>query len=160
MNTALVDAINGARNRRAQIALDTGASSSLITESLTSHFKLKWYPQYLLIEGAYGGGTSRHYVQANLRSIHNSSKSVTFRISVVSRWPTANPPIRREYIATNPHLNDLQLADPAFGGPLDVMVVSLDCCKFVLGSFTYHMVPDVAVSPFIIGWTVIGTLDY
>ena len=37
MNTALVDAINGAKNCRARIALDTGGSSSLITESLASH---------------------------------------------------------------------------------------------------------------------------
>ena len=160
LNTALVDAINGARNRRARIALDTGASSSLITESLASHLKLKRYPQHLLIEGAYEGGTSRHYVQANLRSIHDSSKSVTFRLSVVSKLPTTYPPIRKEDIATDPHLKDLQLADPAFGGPLDVLVGSLDCCKCLLGSFTYHTAPDIAVSPSIFGWTVTGPLDY
>ena len=79
---------------------------------------------------------------------------------MVSKLPTAYPPIRKEDIATDPHLKDLQLADPAFGGPLDVLVGSLDCCKCLLGSFTYHTAPDIAVSPSIFGWTVTGPLDY
>ena len=160
LNTALVNAINGGRSQRARIALDTGASSSLITESLASHLKLKRYPKRLVIEGAYGGGTSRHYVQVQLQSTHNSGKSVTLKLSVIPKLPTAYPPLRREDIATNPHLKDLELAGPDFGGPLDVLVGSLDCCKCLQGSFTYHAEPDIAVSPSIFGWTVTGPMDY
>ena len=124
--TALVDATNGSRSCRARIALDTGASSSLITESLASHLKLKRYPKRLIIEGAYGGGTSRHYVQVRLQSVHEPEKSVILTLSVVPKLPTAYPPVRKDDIATDPHLKDLQLADPEFGGPLHRLQLSLN----------------------------------
>ncbi len=124
LNTTLVNAINSGRSQRARIALDTGESSSLITESLASHLKL------------------------------------TLKLSVIPKLPTAYPPLRREDIATNPHLKDLELAGPDFGGPLDVLVSSLDCCKCLQGSFTYHADPDIAVSPSIFGWTVTSPMDY
>ncbi len=122
----MVDATNGSRSCRARIALDTGASSSLITESLASHLKLKRYPKRLIIEGAYGGGTSRHYVQVRLQSVHEPEKSVILTLSVVPKLPTAYPLVRKDNIATDPHLKDLQLADPEFGGPLHRLQLSLN----------------------------------
>ncbi len=148
------------RKRSARIALDTGASSSLVTKALASHLKLKRYPQRLIIEGAYGGGMSKHYVQTTLQSAYDPTKQVTLRLSVVTKLPTAYTPLRKEDIATDLHIKNLQLADPEFGRPLDVLIGSLDCCKCLQGSFTYHSGLDIPVSPTIFGWTVTGPMDY
>ncbi len=135
LNTAVVKAVNGSRHRPARAALDTGAASSLITEGLTSHLKLKRYPQRSIIEGAYGGGTSRHYVQATLQSSSDANQTLTLRLSVVPKLPAAHPPKRQEDILNEQYIKDLTLADPDFGGPLDVLIGSLDCCRCILGIF-------------------------
>ncbi len=160
LHTALVKAKNGNRECHARIALDTGSSSSLITEALASQLKLKRYPQRLSLTGAYGGGLSKHYVKLDFQSLHDESQQVTIKLSVVSRLPNAYPPNRKDEIAAVPHLKDLTLADPAFGGPLDALIGSLDYGKCILGSLTYHVASDIAVSPTLFGWTVTGPMDY
>ena len=103
---------------------------------------------------------SKHYVQTTLQSAYDPTKQVTLRLSVVTKLPTAYTPLRKEDIATDLHIKNLQLADPEFGRPLDVLIGSLDCCKCLQGSFTYHSGLDIPVSPTIFGWTVTGPMDY
>jgi len=160
LHTALVQAVNGDRDCTARAALDTGSSSSLVTEKLASQLRLKHHPQRLSLSGAYGEGTSKHHVSVTLRSLHDSTQTITFKLSVIQRLPQAFPPNRKEEIAAVPHLKDLTLADPAFGGPLDILIGSLDYGRCVRGTLTYSLTSDLAALPTLFGWTVTGPLDY
>ncbi len=160
LHTALVKVKNGSQENQARIAMDTGASSSLITEALASRLKLRRYPQRLTLAGAYGSGISKCFVKAELFSLHNEDQHVTIKFSVVSKLPSAYPPNRKEEIAANPHLKDLALADPDFGGPLDALIGTLDYGRCILGSLTYNLSSDIAVQPTLFGWTVTGPMDY
>ncbi len=100
-----------------RVALDTGASVSLITEALASHLQLKRYAQRIALEGTYGTEVSKHYIQATLKSLADDSKSITLELSVVSKLPRANPPLRKEEVMTYPRIKGLALADPDLGGP-------------------------------------------
>ena len=122
--TAVVNAINGCRNRRVRITLDTGATISTITESLASHLKLKCLPQQTTISGTGGDEVSRSFVKVQLQSIHDSTKVREFTLSVLSKLPPIQPPLRKKELAEDPNVKGLQLADPDFGGSLDVLVSS------------------------------------
>jgi len=160
LHTAIVTAVNGDRNCTARAALDTGAASSLISESLASQLKLKRHSQRLTLSGAYGEGVSKHWVQLSLRSRHDPALSVDLILSVIPKLPNAYPPNRKEEIAATPHLKDLQLADPDFGGALDLLIGSLDYGRCVKGSLEYNLAFNIAALPTIFGWTVTGPLDY
>ncbi len=144
----------------ARIAIDTGATSSLISEALASHLQVKRHPHRLAIEGACGNGVSKHYVQVTFQSNVDSKRSTTVRLSVIPKLPSAHPPLRKEDIAANPHVRDLPLADPDFGGPLDALIGGMDSWKCFTGSFKYHPEPDIIISPTIFGWTIAGQQDY
>ncbi len=156
--TAIVKAINGDHDCTARVAFDTGSASSLVTETLTAQLKLKRHHQRLRLSGPYGEGTSRNFMSITLHSIHDPNKFISLKLSVVPKLPQAFPPNRREEIAAVPHLKDLQL--PAFGGPMDILIGSLDYGRCVQGSLTYNIMSDLAALPTIFGWTVTGPLDY
>ncbi len=160
LHTALVKIKHGSQESQARIAMDTGASSSLMTEALASHLKLKRHPQRLTLAGAYGNGVSKSFVKAELVSLHDETQRLTIKFSVVSKLPSAYPPNRKEEIAASPHLKDLALADPEFGGPLDALIGTLDYGRCVLGSLTYNVSSDIAAQPTLFGWTVTGPMDY
>ncbi len=163
LHTAIVKAINGDHDCTATVAFDTGSASSLVTETLAAQLKLKRHHQRLSLSGPYGEGTSRNFVSTTLHSIHDPNQLISLKLSVVPKLPQAFPPNQREEIVAVPHLKDLQLADPAFGGPLDILIGSLDYGRCVRGSLTYNLTSDLAALPTIFlwtGWTVTGPLDY
>ena len=64
IDTAIVNVVSGDRHQLARAALDSGSGVSLMSESLASHLKLPRYSQHIIVEGAYSGGNSKHFVQA------------------------------------------------------------------------------------------------
>ncbi len=160
LHTAIVKAINGDHDCMARVAFDTGSASSLVTETLAAQLKLKRHHQRLSLSGPYGEGTSLNFVSITLHSIHDPNQFISLKLSVVPKLPQAFPPNRRVEIAAVPHHKDLQLADPAFGGPLDILIGSLDYGRCIRGSLTYNLTSDLSALPTILGWTVTGPLDY
>jgi len=65
-----------------------------------------------------------------------------------------------EQILDEPHLQGLQLADPAFGGKLDILIGGLDHDNCVLGSRIKGSNSDVSIQPTLFGWAVTGPLDH
>ncbi len=147
LHTAMVKAVNRDRDCSARVAFDSGSASSLITETLATQLKLKRHHQRLNLSGAYGEGTSIHFVTVTLNSLHDPDQSITLKLSVIPRLPHAFPPNRKEEIAAVPHLQDLQLADPSFGGPLDILVGSLDYGRCIRGSLSYNLASNIAAYP-------------
>ncbi len=147
LNTAMVTAINGSRSCMAHIAIDTGAKSSLISEALASHLKVRRHPHRLAIERACSNGVSKHYIQVTFQSNVDPIRSTTVRLSVIPKLPSTHPQLRKDDIAANPQVKDLQLADPDFGGPLEALIKGMDSWKCFTGSFKYHPEPDILISP-------------
>jgi len=112
LDTALVSVVHGDRQLPARAAIDSGAGVSLMSERLATQLKLPRYPQRILVEGAYEGRSSKHFVQATLRSLQDLSKSVTMKFSVIPKIKPSNTPQRKETILEEPHIKDLALADP------------------------------------------------
>jgi len=146
LHTARAKASLAGRTSDVRLILDTGASSSLVTESLASRLKLKRHPRRLNITGACGGGVSRHFVELTLRSIHNDEDTFTTKLNVVKSLPSAPPPADIEAVKAEAHLKGLPLA--------------LDISACVLGSLTKGTDSEITAQPTIFGWTVSGPLDH
>ncbi len=137
MDTAVVNVKHNDRQLPARAAIDSGSGVSLISESLASQLKLKRYKQRVIIEGAYGRCNSRHFVQAELQSLHDPSKSVMLKFSVVPKLKGSQSPQCKETILAEPAISNLQLADPDLGGPLDLIISSMDQCERVTRDFRH-----------------------
>lgn len=159
LHTAMAKVRNGDKESDIRVAIDSGASSSLITESLASRLKLPRHPRRLNIAGACGDGVSRHYVELTLQSTVDQSKTLTGQFNVVSKLPASPPPTNIENIKSEPHIKGLPLADPQFGGSLDVLL-GLDCSECITGTLTRGTNSKVSTQPTIFGWTVSGPLNY
>ena len=130
-----------------------------MSESLASHLKLARYSQHIIVEGAYGGGNSKHFVQAMLQSLDNPSQSITLKFSVIPKLKTSQSPHCKHDIHNKPSLNNLKLADPDLGGPLDIIICSINRCKCVTKEFNYFPKPKLAATKTIFGWTITGPLE-
>ena len=87
-----------------------------MSESLASHLKLPRYSQHIIVEGAYSGGNSKHFVHAMLQSLDDPSQSVTLKFSVIPKLKTSQSPRCKHEILNEPSLKNLKLADPDLGG--------------------------------------------
>ena len=159
IDTAIVNGVSGDRHQQARAALDSGSGVSLMSESLASHLKLPRYSLHIIVEGAYSGGNSKHFVQAMLQSLDDPSQSVTLKFSVIPKLKTSQSPHCKHDILNEPSLKNLKLADPDLGGPLDIIICSIDRCKCVTKEFNYFPKPKLAATKTIFGWTITGPLE-
>ena len=162
LNTAIVDVTNGPRSKRIRLAIDSGASISLMTESLAADLKLHRYPRQLPIGGLMADGASRCYVQADLHSIFpGTNENISLKFYVVPKIPTVTPPRRTEAILNDSCVKDKKpLADPALGGKVDAIIGSLDINKCQRGPSVYSSDLSISVSPTMFGWTVVAPVDH
>ncbi len=160
LHTAIAKAIHEDREVDVRMALDTGASASLVTETVATQLKLRRHPRRLNIKGACGGGVSRHFVELTLKSILQPDKFMTTKLQVVKSLPEVPAPRNIKQIKAEPHLQGLPLADPHFGGKLDILLGGVDYTKCLVGSLTTGLDSEVAAQPTLFGWTVTGPLEY
>ena len=159
LNTAIVDVRNGPLSRRVRLALDNGASISLMSESLASSLRFKRHPQKMELDGLMGGGRSRAYVQATLHSLY-SNDFVTIKFGVVSRIPCATPPKRPDDILRDPCLKGkTPLADASLGGHPDALIGSLDVIQCIKGTPIYSRESAISATPTLFDWTIVAPLD-
>ena len=158
VDTAIVNVVNGDRQQPARAALDSGAGVSLMTESLASHLKLQRYPQHIIVEEAYGEGSSKHFVQATLQSLDDPTAAITLKLAVMPKLKASQPPYSKQDILNDKSLKDLQLADSELGGLLDLLICSIDRCKCVTQDFTYFPESRIAVTKTMFGWTIHGQI--
>ncbi len=95
-----------------------------------------------------------------LCSLHDLEHTINVKLSIIPQLPHAFPPNRKEEIAAVLHLKDLALANPDFGGPLDILIESLDYGRCIYGSLRYHLASNIAALPTLFGWSVAGPMDY
>ncbi len=129
-----------------------------MSQRLETQLKLPRYPQRILVEGAYEGGSSKHFVQATLCSLQVTSKSVTMKFSVIPKIKPSNAPQRKETILEEPHIKDLALADPDMCGPLDIIICSVDRFQCVTKEPRFFPETKMAPTETIFGWTITGPL--
>jgi len=151
LHTAMAKATHHGRETLVRAALDTGASSSLITEKVAS--------QRLSITGACGKGISKYFVELTLQSTLDETKKMTTKFNVVRLLPRAPSPLNTELIKQEVHIQGLPLADPEFGGQLDALIGGIDYNECVVGSITKGSTSSIAAQPTIFGWTVTGPLE-
>ncbi len=77
LHTTLVNASHQGRTIQMRVAIDTGATSSLISVKLTSHLRLKRHPRRLQITGACGKRVSKHFMELTLQSLHDEQQTLT-----------------------------------------------------------------------------------
>ncbi len=158
MDTAVVHVVHGDHHLPARAALDSGSGVSPISESFASQLKLPRYPHRVVVEGAYGGGSRKHYVQARLQSLSKPEQFVTLKFTVIPKLKKSKPPHSKEAILAEPAIRNLQLADRDLGGPLDLIISSIDCCKCITKDFIYYPEVQIAATKTIFGWTITGPL--
>ncbi len=59
---------------------------------LESHSSQKASLHRVVVEGAYGGGSSKHYVQARLQSLSKPAQFVTLKFTVIPKLKKSQPP--------------------------------------------------------------------
>jgi len=131
LDTALVIVVHDDRQLPTRAAINSGAGVSLMFEQLASQIKFSRYPQRILVEGAHEGG-SKHFVQATLRSLQDPTKFVIMKFSVIPNIKPTNTPQRKMTILKEPNIKDLVLADPDLGGPLDLIICSVDRFQYII----------------------------
>ena len=95
-----------------------------------------------------------------LCSLHDDSQSIKVKLSILPKLPTASPPDDISGVASEPLLKGLNLADPHFGGKLDILLGGLDYTRCITGSLSKGKETDMSAQPTLFGWTVLGPMAY
>ncbi len=121
-NTVVVSLENDFHTAKARAMFDSGAGASLMTEELATHLKLKRYPQPMSISCTSGRINSKFYVVTPLVSHCRTFKSRPINFIVVPNLISTTVPPNRDEILKTPCLKDATLADPNFGGAIDIFI--------------------------------------
>lgn len=159
LHTAVAKAVQGDRETDVRLVLDTGASTSLITETVATQLRLKRHPRRLNINMSCGGRVSRYFVKVTIQSLLHPDKFITTKLQVVKSLPEVPSPRNIDDIKAMPHLKGLPLADPHFGGKIDILLGGKNYSKCLLGSLVRGLESGVDIQPTIFGWTVLGPLE-
>ncbi len=159
LNTAIIELTNGNRTIQIRAALDTGASTSIVTEKVVTHLQLSRSSHNVIVHGANGDSTSKHFVTSTVRSTFNPENKRDLKMSVVSKLPPANSPPNPEEILNNEMLKGLEMADKKLGGQLDMIIGILDTAACILPEAPKHC-PNTGIiaTPTLFGWTISGPL--
>lgn len=160
LHTAIAKAVQDDRECDVRVALDTGATTSIITEAVASQLRLKRLPRRMIFNKGCWTEDSRYCVKLTLKSILNPDKSFTTTFQVVDRLPVAPSPVDVEGIKALPHVAGRPLADPNFGGKLDILLGGFDCAQCIVGALSVKTDTSTVTQPTIFGWTVLGPLEY
>jgi len=117
-----------------------------MTESLASKLRLPRYSLTILVESAYSGCGSRHYIQTTLESHYDPLLLVTLKFSVVPKIKLSQPPQHKAEILREPVLKNLQLGDPDLGDPLDVITSSVNRCACITQNYCYLPEAKLAIT--------------
>jgi len=76
---------------------------------------------------------------------------VILKFSVVPKIKLSQPPQRKVEILTKPARNNLQLTDSDLGGPLDMIISSVNRCAYINKDFPYFPEAKLAFTQTIFG---------
>ncbi len=124
--TALVSIQSQGRKINARAALDSCATHSLISEEVAAFLQPQRQPIKLTMRGAVAEKQIKHWATVNISTIIPSEFDVPLGVAIVNDLPPATPPKDGAAVAKNPMLNGLTLADPYFGGKLDLIIGTND----------------------------------
>jgi len=124
--TALVSIQGNNRKLHARAALDSCATHSLISEEAASFLKLKRQPINLTLKGAVAEKQIKQWATVNLTTIIPSEVDMPLGVAIVKDLPSATPPEDATSISKNSMLVGHNLADPYFGGKLDIIIGTND----------------------------------
>jgi len=102
--------------------------------------------------------SSKHFVQATLRSLQDPTKSVTLKFSVIPKIKSSNTPQRKKTILEEPNIKDLVLAYPDLGGPLDLIICLVYRFQCVIKEPRFFPETKMAATETVFGWTITGPL--
>ncbi len=160
LHTAIVKAVQGDRETDIRLALDTGASTSFISEKVASQLRLKRQHRRVTVSKSGTSEVSNHYVKVTMRSILQPATIMEVYPQVVKHLPHLSAPREVEAIKAETHLQDLPLADPQFGGQLDLLLGGVDYADCITGALLKAPDSRYTAQPTIFGWTVSGPLEY
>ena len=161
LSTALFKARNGDLHQSGRVLLDSGSQHSFITEKMATNLKLKRRPNRAAFSSMNGNLVSKYIVDVNLGSIHATDHPEEMSVSchVVRAIPTAEAPLPPSQLRSYPCIKGkTPLADPSFGGKVDVLLGMSDWLRCQTGARIDSPDRATAAWPTIFGWTLGGGL--
>ena len=158
--TALVEVANGPRSQKGRLLFDSGASVSLMTESMASHLCLQRHSANLHVDGINGDSRIKHYVHATLSSLYYPDRNINVKFYVIKKIPaTISPKNPKAMLKDPPWCNLVEMADPALGGHVDILVSSVVSSDCFTGPSKTSRLDRIWATPTLFGWTIVGPLD-
>ncbi len=157
----MVAAFHDDRTRKVRALLDTGATLSVISESLANALKLPRKSEKLILDGFGDLVKSKHYVQVDLRSCYpeGTPESFSVKCHVVSTLPYLRPPFHPKSILQLPCIKDkAPIADPELGGTLDLLLGAIPCVRSEKGLGVVGKGGEIIAKPTLFGWTLLGAI--
>ncbi|CAH2094399.1 unnamed protein product [Euphydryas editha] len=158
--TALVKAES--QNGSSQILralVDQGSQASFITEAAAQLLRLKRVVSKTTIAGIGGNGdvVSRHVVNINIQSLHDSSFTLTVTAHVLSSLTSVMPDTNFE-LKNWPEIHSIRLADPKFNRPnkIDILLGAETYCRIIKEGLIKSPAGSPVAQDTHLGWIVSG----
>lgn len=156
LETVQLTASSDARHAVARAILDTGACTSFITEALASQLQLPRSPadsKFVTPEGEF---TCKHTAQVELSSLVNPKSKISTSCYVVPKLPHMTSPENKTKILEELSAQNLCLADPNLGGPVDILLGNRASKSAILSAPKQHLPLQLSLTNTLFGWTVSG----
>ena len=130
IHTALVTL--SAKNRKitARAALDNCSTHSIVSEYIASYLQPERKPVDIVMKGTVAESKISHWATLDVSTVHPSAVSIPVGVAIAPTLPAATPPEKPQEVAKHKLLQGLSLADPQFGGQLDVIIGTNDLPLF------------------------------
>ncbi len=122
IHTALVTIYNGDRWQTVRAAVDTCCSSSVMTERVASHLKVKRLPINVEMSGAVATTTLTQSATIGVRPLNASTEKLQLDVAIMPKPLSSTPPADQEDLANHPKFRELPLADREMGGTIDLII--------------------------------------
>ncbi len=157
IHTALVTVRHQGRKLTARAAMDSCATHSIMSEKVTSFLQPQRQPIDLIMRGTVSESKLKHWTTVTLSTVQPSEVDIPIGVAIAPTLPAASPPENPGQVAKHELLEGLPLADPEFGGQIDLIIGTNDLpLVWVDGDKRFSAEARMTAVNTIFGWTVSG----
>lgn len=140
-----------------RVAFDSGSSHSIMTEHIASQLKPERIPVELIMRGTVSEARVKHAAKVELTNVFPSQEAIEVTAAIAHSLPPTNKPASTQEIIQQPLLKNLHLADPEFGGEIDILIGTYDLPLFLQhDAMKFDATTRLTAASTIFGWVVSG----